>query len=103
MYWHGILLGLASFICIGVFHPIVIRCEYLFSYRCWPVFLAAGLLLLLLSLFVEEVILSAVIGVVGFSCMWSIVELFQQHRRVESGWFPANEKHHPRFRGDYKD
>ena len=35
------------------------------------------------------------VGVFGFSCLWSIIELFKQHERVEKGWFPANPKHHP--------
>lgn len=95
MHLYGVMLGLASFLSIGLFHPIVIKCEYLFSYRVWPVFLIAGLILLGLSVFMKNLILSAILGVVGFSCMWSIVELFQQHRRVERGWFPANPKHHP--------
>jgi len=95
MHIHGILLGLASFLSIGIFHPIVIKCEYLFSYRVWPAFFAAGLVLLGISLYLENMVLSAVVGVVGFSCMWSIVELFQQKKRVERGWFPANPKHHP--------
>ena len=95
MHFYGVLLGLASFLSIGLFHPIVIKCEYLFSHRVWPVFLAAGLALLGVSLFVENIILSAVFGVVGFSCMWSIVELFQQKKRVERGWFPANPRHQP--------
>ena len=95
MYFYGILLGLSSFLSIGVFHPIVIKCEYYFSYRCWPVFLVAGLILLGLSLFIPDIVLSAIIGVVGFSCLWSIIELFHQHKRVEKGWFPADPKHHP--------
>ena len=28
--------------------------------------------------------------VIGFSCFWSIVELKQQTKRVERGWFPKN-------------
>ena len=55
MYFNGIILGIASFLSIGVFHPIVIWCEYHFSYRIW---------------------------------------LFQQKKRVEKGWFPANPRHH---------
>lgn len=39
----GILIGLTTFIVIGVFHPVVIKCEYYFSDRVWPVFLAGGL------------------------------------------------------------
>ncbi len=31
MNWGGILLGAASFVIIGVFHPIVIRAEYRFG------------------------------------------------------------------------
>ena len=45
MNWGGILLGAASFVIIGVFHPIVIRAEYRFGKGCWPVFLIAGLAL----------------------------------------------------------
>ena len=94
MHLYGILLGLTSFLSIGLFHPIVIKCEYHFTYRCWPFFLVAGLVLLGISLFIPNIIFSAMIGVVGFSCLWSILELFQQDKRVERGWFPANPKHH---------
>ena len=94
MHLHGVILGLASFLSIGLFHPVVIHCEYHFSYRCWPAFAAAGAVLLLLSTLVSHIIVSAVLGVVGFSCMWSIVELFQQKKRVDRGWFKANPKYH---------
>lgn len=95
MHIYGIVLGLASFLSIGLFHPIVIKCEYFFSYRIWPIFLIVGLIMLSVSLFVSDIILSAIIGVIGFSCLWSIIELFHQHKRVEKGWFPANQKYHP--------
>ena len=44
MNFTGIIVGLATFLIIGVFHPIVIKAEYYFSKSCWPVFLAAGIL-----------------------------------------------------------
>ena len=94
--WSGILIGLASFIVIGVLHPVVIRCEYYFSDRVWPVFLAGGLAFCTASLFVERPLLSSVLGVVGFSLLWSIRELKQQTRRVEKGWFPRNPKRAPK-------
>ncbi len=100
MQYRGILLGIASFLIIGIFHPIVIRCEYRFSYRIWPVFLAVGLVCLALSLFPESVVLSSFLGVLGCSSLWSILELFHQHKRVERGWFPANPKHHPGLKKD---
>ena len=80
----GILIGLTAFIVIGVLHPVVIRCEYYFSDRVWPVFLAGGLAFCTASLFVERPLLSSVLGVVGFSLLWSIRELKQQTRRVET-------------------
>ena len=32
-------------------------------------------------------------GVVAFSCFWSILELFQQRKRVDRGWFPKGPGH----------
>ena len=53
MNWGGILLGGASFVIIGVFHPIVIWAEYRFGKGCWPAFLTAGLALAAGSLLAE--------------------------------------------------
>ena len=92
----GILIGLTAFIVIGVLHPVVIKCEYYFSDRVWPVFLAGGLAFCAASLFVDRPLLSSVLGVVGFSLLWIIRELKQQTRRVEKGWFPRNPKRVPK-------
>ena len=92
MYITGILIGIISFLSIGVFHPIVIKAEYHFSKSCWPVFLIAGIVLMIVSVFVENVVISSALAVVGMSSWWSILELFEQEKRVEKGWFPANPK-----------
>lgn len=89
---NGILVGAMSFLAIGIFHPIVIKCEYYFSSKIWPLFLAGGLVFLTLSVFVEDQTLSSIIAVFGFSMLWSILELKHQEKRVEKGWFPANPK-----------
>ena len=49
--WEGVVVGAASLLVIGAFHPLVIWCEYRFTQRVWPVFLIAGLLCLLTSRF----------------------------------------------------
>ena len=92
----GLLIGLASFLLIGLFHPIVIKCEYYFSDRVWPVFLAGGVVFCTASLFAENPTLSAILGVAGFTSLWSIHELKQQTKRVERGWFPRNPKRAPK-------
>lgn len=92
MHFIGIVIGVISFLSIGVFHPIVIKAEYHFSKSCWPVFLIAGVVLMCVSLFMENVVLSSALAVVGMSSWWSILELFEQEKRVQKGWFPANPK-----------
>lgn len=84
----GIFIGFVVFLLIGLFHPIVIWAEYYFSSRCWPVFLAAGLTLLVLSVAVSDSLASILLGVTGITCLWSILELKEQEKRVAKGWFP---------------
>lgn len=88
----GVIIGGIAFALIGLFHPIVIWSEYHFSSRCWPAFLLAGLALLAASLFVRQTIPSAALGVAGMSCLWSILELKEQKKRVARGWFPKKER-----------
>lgn len=92
MQWQGIIIGAISFFIIGVFHPIVIRCEYHFSERIWPVFLVGGLIFCGLSLFAKHVVLSSALAITGCTMVWSVHELKEQTQRVKKGWFPANPK-----------
>lgn len=90
MIWSGVIIGMISFLIIGVFHPIVIKCEYYFTDRIWPIFLIGGIIFCTLSLFVHQQVLSAALAMTGFSMLWSIGELKEQTERVKKGWFPAN-------------
>lgn len=88
MNLNGAAIGLATFAIIGGFHPIVIKTEYHFGARVWPVFLVAGVAGIVASFFTGNTFASAVLGVLGFSSLWSIRELQEQARRVKKGWFP---------------
>ncbi|MBP3228255.1 MAG: DUF4491 family protein [Bacteroidaceae bacterium] len=88
----GALVGLCTFVAIGLFHPIVIKTEYYFGTRPWWVFLLAGVVCIGAACVVGNLFASTMLGVVGFSCFWSIHELFEQKKRVERGWFPRNPK-----------
>ena len=90
IYFQGIILAVSTFLIIGLFHPIVIKSEYYFGTKCWWVFALVGLCFIAGSLFVADVILSSILGVLGCSCWWSIIEIFEQRERVEKGWFPKN-------------
>lgn len=90
MNFEGIIVGLATFLIIGIFHPIVIKSEYHFGKKCWWVFALAGVVLMALSLFIDSIMWSTITGVTAFSSFWSIHELIEQEKRVKKGWFPAN-------------
>lgn len=86
----GIFIGLATFLIIGLLHPVVINAEYYIGKHIWPAFLVLGVLCIVGSLFIKEVISSSLCAVLGFSLLWSIRELFEQEERVKKGWFPTN-------------
>ncbi len=88
----GLLVGLLTFLIIGLFHPLVIKGEYYFGVKCWWAFLLAGLVCVALSVLAENQTVSSLLGVVAFSCFWSIKEVFDQRKRVEKGWFPKRKR-----------
>ena len=88
----GIAIGLITFLIIGLFHPLVIKGEYYFGVNCWWAFLIAGLALLISAFYIKDTFYSATLAVTGFSSLWSILEVFEQQKRVQKGWFPKNPK-----------
>lgn len=93
MNFTGIIVGLATFLIIGVFHPIVIKAEYYLGTKCWWMFLIAGLIFGAVSILVDNLIVSTILGVTAFSSFWGILELKEQKERVRKGWFPAGPGH----------
>lgn len=98
MNFTGIIIGIASFLTIGLFHPLVIKAEYHFGRRCWWAFLLAGIMGATASVLCHNDTASIILGVVAFSCFWSIGEVRAQHKRVQKGWFPMN----PKRKADYE-
>ena len=92
MNFVGLLVGLSTFLIIGLFHPIVIKAEYYWGKQCWWIFLIVGLIALVVSLLIKNIVISTIIGVFSFSSFWSIHELIEQEKRVKRGWFPTNPK-----------
>lgn len=86
----GLVIGVSTFLIIGLFHPLVIKGEYYFGVRCWWFFLVMGVLAVIASLAIRHILWSTLLAVWGASSFWSIGELFEQRKRVIKGWFPAN-------------
>ena len=90
--FYGLIIGAATFLIIGLFHPLVIKGEYYFGVKIWWVFLLLGLLGIAGSLIVANEVISILLGVFAFSSLWGIGEVFEQRKRVQKGWFPSNPK-----------
>lgn len=88
----GLGIGLATFLIIGLFHPVVVKAEYYWGVGCWWIFLVLGIVGVVASLLVGNVFVSALLGVFAFSSFWTIKEVFEQQERVKKGWFPRNPK-----------
>ncbi len=92
MYFSGLLVGVVAFLLIGVFHVVVIKGEYHFGKRIWPLFAVIGVVSVIASLFIEDITVGVLVAVFGITCIWTIKELFEQEERVKKGWFPENPK-----------
>ncbi|MDE6009459.1 MAG: DUF4491 family protein [Muribaculaceae bacterium] len=90
MNFEGILIGIFTFLIIGLYHPLVIKGEYYFGRKIKWWFLIAGIIFLILSLLFSNTLISTVFGVASFSSFWSIKEVDEQVERVNKGWFPSN-------------
>ena len=88
----GLVIGICTFLIIGMFHPIVIKSEYYWGTRCWWLYLIAGILGVIGAVWVDNLLISSLLGVFSFSSFWGIKELFEQEQRVRRGWFPKNPK-----------
>jgi hypothetical protein len=89
----GVLIGLVTFLIIGLFHPLVIKGEYYFGVKCWWVFALLGIAGIVAAVyFHDNTLVSVSCGVFAFSSFWGIGELFEQKKRVEKGWFPKRKK-----------
>jgi hypothetical protein len=63
MNYHGAMIGLAAFLIIGIFHPIISKTEFHINMDIWPAHIIIGLVCIALSLFIDDVLPSATLTV----------------------------------------
>lgn len=87
----GVGIGLATFVIIGLCHPLVIKGYYYFGKRPMQWFFGiGGVVLMVGALLTRSAFWSPLLGVASFSFFWGIKEMKEQEERVNKGWFPAN-------------
>jgi hypothetical protein len=92
MNFFGFALGISTLFIIGLGFVWVIRGERYFGYLWWPYVMSFGVLLVIVSLFVDSLWGSALLGVFGASLVWGSTELKEQAVRAEIGWYPFRKK-----------
>ena len=75
----GLVIGICTFLIIGIFHPIVVKAEYYWGTKCWWIFLLLGIGGAIASLYTDNIL------------------VFEQEERVKKGWFPKNPKRTYKF------
>ena len=90
MNFFGLTLGILTLFIIGLGFVWVIRGERYFGYLWWPYVMSVGILMILASLFISNIWVSALSGVFGASLVWGSTELKEQAIRAEVGWYPFN-------------
>lgn len=79
----GLVIGICTFLIIGIFHPIVVKAEYYWGTKCWWIFLLLGIVGVIASLYTENILIASLLGVFAFSSFWTIKEVFEQEERVK--------------------
>ena len=59
----GLVIGISTFLIIGLFHPVVIKAEYYWGTRCWWIFLILGIMGIAGSLLINDLLVSSLLGV----------------------------------------
>ncbi|MDR2611140.1 MAG: Maf family nucleotide pyrophosphatase [Clostridiales Family XIII bacterium] len=88
----GPVVGIVTFVIIGLFHPLVVKTEYHIGKKIWPLFLVCGLAFTTASMLIANPYLSVILAIIAFTCFWTIVELHEQEKRVAKGWHPRKPK-----------
>ena len=59
----GLLIGICTFLIIGLFHPVVVKAEYYWGTKCWWIFLILGIAGVAASLSTDNILVSSLLGV----------------------------------------
>ncbi len=88
MNYTGLILGICTLLIIGLGFVWVIKGEYYIGACMKLGVFILGVLIVAVTYFIPNFMLSALIGIVGASIVWGATEISQQTDRVKIGMFP---------------
>ncbi len=92
MNFFGLIIATYTLLAIGVGFLWVVKLEYYIGAYINKAVFIVGCAVTVLSLFVKEPMISALIGVLGGTVIWGATELKDQEERVKRGMFKKNPK-----------
>ena len=95
IYFTGVIIAVSTFLIIGLCHPLVIKTEYYYGTKLWWTYLVAGLAFVAAAFFIENVIISSILGVTGASLLWGIGELFAKGPNIMKGYLDDDKASSP--------
>jgi len=90
MNYFGLLTGIATLLIIGLGFPLEIHGERILGYLWWPYMMGVGILLVIVSLFIQTEWFCVLVGILGATFIWGSTELKEQAVRTELGWYLLN-------------
>ncbi|MCE1255136.1 MAG: DUF4491 family protein [Anaerolineae bacterium] len=90
LQFSGLILAGLTFFTIGIGHVLVRKLNYDYGTRPAPVILVLGALFIGGSLFSQDNLLSAALGILGLTTLWDGYEFYRQEERIRKGHAPAN-------------
>jgi hypothetical protein len=90
--WTGPLLAVVTVGTIWFGHVFVRKATYHFGTKPAPFVAGIGIAVLSASLFVDGLLLSAALGIVGIATLWDAFEIVRQEARIRRGHAPMNPK-----------
>ena len=83
--WAGLVLAITTFVTIAAGHILVRRLHPKFGTQPGIPFMVLGGAVMVVSIFIENNLLSGVFGIVAITTFWDGLEFFRQEKRVEKG------------------
>lgn len=83
LQWAGPVLALTTFGTIGIGHVLVRRLHARFGTRPAIPFFILGGIVLLISLFSESNLVTAILGITGITLVWDGIEIYRQEKRMQ--------------------
>ena len=88
----GLIIGICTFLIIGLFHPVVIKAEYYWGTGCWWIFLVLGIVGTVAALWVTNVLWSSLLGVFAFLLSGRSRRFSSRKNECVKGGFPKTQR-----------